>query len=88
MCQAQDTFIRFTDFWEGPIIHGGHPVFRWMAGKAVIDTVPAGNIKVTKEKSKEKIDGIVAAIMTPDPCIRNQVEPKESIYESRGLLVL
>lgn len=52
MCQAQDTFIRFTDFWEGQIIHGGHPVLRWMAGKVVIDTVPAGNIKVTNEKSK------------------------------------
>ena len=48
---------------EGKIIHGGHPVLRWMAGNVVVDTDPAGNIKVTKAKSKEKIDGIVAAIM-------------------------
>ena len=37
---------------------------------------------------KEKVDGIVAAIMALDRCIRNQVEPQESIYESRGLLIL
>ena len=54
----------------------------------VVDTDPAGNIKVTKARSKEKIDGIVAAIMALDRCIRNHVEPQESVYESRGLLIL
>ena len=29
---------------EGQIIHGGHPVLRWMAGNVVVDTDPAGNI--------------------------------------------
>ena len=72
---------------EGQIIHGGHPVIRWMAGNVVVDTDPAGNIKVTKAKSKEKIDGIVAAIMALDRCIRNQTEPQGSVYDERGLLV-
>ena len=72
---------------EGQIIHGGHPVLRWMAGNVVVDTDPAGNIKVTKAKSKEKIDGIVAAIMALDRCIRNQGEPQGSVYDERGLLV-
>ena len=72
---------------EGKIIHGGHPVLRWMAGNVVVDTDPAGNIKVTKAKSKEKIDGIVAAIMALDRCIRNQTEPQVSVYDERGLLV-
>ena len=72
---------------EGQIIHGGHPVLRWMAGNVVVDTYPAGNIKVTKAKSKEKIDGIVAAIMALDRCIRNQTEPQGSVYDERGLLV-
>ena len=72
---------------EGQIIHGGHPVLRWMAGNVVVDTDPAGNIKVTKAKSKEKIDGIVAAIMALDRCIRNQKEPQGSVYDERGLLV-
>ena len=71
---------------EGQIIHGGHPVLRWMAGNVVIDTDPAGNIKVTKAKSKEKIDGIVAAIMALDRCIRQEGR-SGSVYDERGLLV-
>ena len=71
---------------EGRIIHGGNPVLRWMAGNVVIDTDPAGNIKVTKAKSKEKIDGIVAAIMALDRCIRQEGQ-SGSVYVERGLLV-
>lgn len=47
---------------------------------------PAGNIKVTKAKSKEKIDGIVAAIMALDRCIRQEGQ-SGSVYDERGLLV-
>ena len=71
---------------EGRIIHGGNPVLRWMAGNVVIDTDPAGNIKVTKAKSKEKIDGIVAAIMALDRCIRQEGQ-SGSVYDERGPLV-
>ena len=73
---------------EGNMVHGGHPVLRWMAGNVVIDTDPAGNIKVTKARSKEKIDGIVAAIMALDRCIRNQVQKQGSIYDERGILFI
>ena len=59
-----------------------------MAGNVVVDTDPAGNIKVTKAKSRETIVGIVAAIMALDRCIRNQMGPQESVYEKRGLLIL
>ncbi len=45
---------------------------RWMSGNVVVDTDPAGNIKCTKAKSPEKIDGIVAAIMALDRCIRHE----------------
>ena len=72
---------------EGQIIHGGHPVLRWMAGNVVIDTDPAGNIKVTKAKSKEKIDGIVATIMALDRCIRQEGQ-SGSVYDERGLLLI
>lgn len=73
---------------EGQIIHAGHPVLRWMAGNVVIETDAAENIKVTKAKSKEKIDGIVASIMALDRCLRNQGEPQGSVYDERGLLIL
>ena len=73
---------------EGKINHGGNPVMRWMSGNVVVDTDPAGNIKCTKAKSPEKIDGIIAAIMALDRCIRNG-NGSGSIYDDpdRGLLV-
>ena len=73
---------------KGEILHGGNPVMRWMAGNVVVETDPAGNIKPTKAKSAEKIDGIVAAIMALDRCIRNAGQ-QGSVYDDpeRGLLV-
>ena len=70
---------------EGRIIHGGNPVMRWMSGNVVVDRDAAENIKPTKAKSPEKIDGIVAAIMALDRCIRH--EQQGSVYDERGLLV-
>ena len=72
---------------EGKIIHGSHPVMRWMAGNVVVDTDPAGNIKVTKAKSKEKIDGIVAAIMSLDRAVRHESEGR-SVYDTRGIILI
>lgn len=43
--------------------HGGNPVLRWMAGNVSIKQDAAGNMKPDKEKSTEKIDGIVATVM-------------------------
>lgn len=51
---------------EARIVHGGNPVLRWMSGNVVVEQDAAENIKVTKAKSPEKIDGIVAAIMAVD----------------------
>ena len=73
---------------QGRMIHGGNPILRWMAGNVVIETDDAGNIKLTKAKSKEKIDGIVATVMALDRCVRHEAEQQESVYESRGLLIL
>ena len=72
---------------EGSIIHGGNPVMAWMAGNVVVDTDPAGNIKPTKAKSPEKIDGIVAAIMALDRCIRNEGQQQGSVYDERDMIV-
>ena len=74
----------YEELMKGNIIHGGNPVMKWMCGNVVIEQDPAGNIKPTKAKSKDKIDGVVAAIMALDRCIRHENE--ESVYDSRGLL--
>lgn len=71
---------------EGHVNHGGNPVLKWMATNVVMDQDPAGNIKPTKAKSIEKIDGIVALIMAMGRCVLN--ENAVSIYDSRGLIVL
>jgi phage terminase large subunit-like protein len=55
----------------GNLRHGGHPVLRWMAGNVAIEQDAAGNIKPSKKKSTEKIDGIVALVMAIDRAARN-----------------
>ena len=73
---------------EQRIAHGGHPVLRWMMDNIFIRTDPAGNIKADKEKSTEKIDGAVAAIMALDRAIRCGNDTSASVYDSRGILFL
>lgn len=75
----------FKLLMEGNIIHGGNPVIKWMAGNVVMRQDPAGNIKPDKEKSVEKIDGIVASIMALDRCIRNRTG-SGSVYDERGVI--
>jgi phage terminase large subunit-like protein len=66
------------------LAHGNNPVLGWMADNLVAREDPAGNIKPDKEKSTEKIDGMVAMIMALDRATRHE-PPKRSIYEERGL---
>lgn len=72
---------------EKKLAHGGHPVLRWMMDNIFIRQDPAGNIKPDKEKSTEKIDGAVAAIMALDRSIRNGGNSSGSVYDDRGILV-
>lgn len=68
---------------DGKLSHGGNPVLRWMADNMVVSTDPAGNVKPNKEKSREKIDGMVAGIMALDRAIRHQAAG--SVYQHRGI---
>ena len=73
---------------EGKLAHGGHPVLRWCMDNAVVQTDPAGNIKISKAKATEKVDAAVALVMALDRAVRNEPAHTESVYESRGLLFL
>src|SRR5215203_1359173 len=42
------------------IAHGGHPVLTMCAANAVVQSDPAGNRKLSKAKSRGRIDGMVA----------------------------
>ncbi len=45
------------------IRHAGHPVLSWMASNAAVQTDHQGNIKVSKARSTERVDGIVSLVM-------------------------
>lgn len=78
----------FNRLWSGRLLeHGGNPVLDWMAGNVASETDAAGNIKPSKKKSTEKIDGIVSSIMAIG---RLSAVPakKPSVYEKRGLIRL
>ena len=72
---------------SGRIAHDGHPALRWMMDNVCVRSDPAGNIKMDKARSTEKIDGAVALVMALDRAIRNQ-GGTESVYDSRGLLFI
>ena len=71
---------------ERKINHGGHPVLRWNLDNAFVRTDPAGNLKIDKEKSTEKVDGAVALVMALDRAMKNL--NAGSVYDDRGLLIL
>jgi phage terminase large subunit-like protein len=72
---------------EGKIAHGGNSVLRWMMDNVYVKTDPAGNIKMDKEKSTERIDGAVALVMALDRALRNEGKA-QSVYDNRDLLYL
>ena len=48
---------------KGKIWHGGDPVLRWMAGNITLKTNHTGLVMFDKDKSQEKIDGMVVLAM-------------------------
>lgn len=72
---------------EHKINHGGHPVLRWNMDNAFVRTDPAGNQKIDKEKSTEKVDGAVALVMGLDRAMRH-LNSGASVYDDRGLLFI
>lgn len=67
--------------------HDGNPVLRWMAGNVSARQDPAGNIKPDREKSADKIDGIVALVMALSRAVVDQGESRGSVYEDPEALL-
>ncbi len=66
--------------------HGGHPLLAWMADNVMTETDAADNLKPSKAKSTEKIDGIVATVMGIGGAIVRV--GNRSVYEDRGIIRL
>lgn len=59
---------------KGEIEHFNNPVLEWMIGNVSIKKDPAGNRKFDKDKSQDKIDGVVALAMA---LFRSSVEEEK-----------
>jgi phage terminase large subunit-like protein len=69
------------------LAHGGHPVLSWNVSNLAVKTDPAGNSKPDKEKSADRIDGIVAAIIALGRATAG-ITDAASNYENRGILII
>ena len=74
-----------TLMMAGNLDHGGNPVLRWCIGNTMVEHDAAGNIKPSKKKSAEKIDGTIACVMAVGRAMEDE---GESVYKHRGLLDL
>ena len=63
---------------NGTFRHNSNPVLTWNADNLMVMTDAAANVKPDKEKSTEKIDGLVATIMALD---RLQLHPEPAKVE-------
>ena len=66
--------------------HGDNEVLNWNCANVVIKKDPSDNYKIDKEKSTEKVDGMVALAMAIGIAILDTEEPEEkNVYEDRGM---
>ena len=73
---------------DGKIQHEGDPVLRWMIGNVTLRTDPSGNIKPDKDKSGDKIDGVVALIMSIGQTMTTQTQKPSSIPDDYNIRTL
>lgn len=72
---------------KNEINHLNNPILRWQMNNVSLRTDPAENIKVDKQRSSDKVDGIVATIMALGEWMTDE-SPGDSIYNDRGLIAL
>jgi len=72
---------------SGLLAHNNNAVLRWMADNVVIVRDAAENIKPDKSKSIERIDGVVALIMSLARARLHKPKPR-SVYEDRPILTV
>ena len=66
--------------------HLGHPVLAWNADNVVLEIDAAGNMKVSKKKSSEKVDGMVATVMAIGEWLDYMKNMEEqNAYATRGV---
>lgn len=84
------TYAPAMDAFERAVLtkrmqHNNSPILKWQAGNLVVKPDPAGNRKPMKDKSFDRIDGLVAAIMA---CSLAGKEDSEEVYRGEGVMWL
>jgi phage terminase large subunit-like protein len=88
---ALNEAIQLFEEWvvNGALMHGGNIILGWMAANTVVRHGPNKTRRLDKEASKEKIDGIVAAVMTAHRVVGNALPEGESAYaDGHGVIVV
>lgn len=75
-------------YLDGSIVHDGNPVHEWMINNVEMIVDSNGNYKPAKNKSKDKIDGIIADIMALAGYYIDKNNDPRSVYEERGIYTL
>jgi phage terminase large subunit-like protein len=70
---------------NGHIRHGMHPVLSMCAANAVSESDPAGNRKLSKKRSRGRIDGMVALAMAVGVAVTAQATETTSIWNRANL---
>ena len=65
---------------ERRIKHEANPVTRWQMGNIMLRTDPAGNIKIDKAKSGDKVDGPVSIVMALGTAMQDAAKEKDSDF--------
>ena len=72
---------------ECAVRHGTHPILTWHVAKVAKQEDAAENIKPSKAKGMQKIDGMVSLIMGIGAASLSSLA-EESIYDTRGIRTL
>ena len=68
------------------LVHGNNPVLRWQMQNVQLRIDPANNCKVDKQKSSEKVDGVISTIMGIGSWMLS--DTRGSVYDQRGIIAL
>lgn len=68
------------------IAHGNHPILNWNVGNVMVTMDENENVRPVKDKSRERIDGLVAMVNAMSRAMLQH--DTTSVYENRGIRVL
>lgn len=73
------------EIFAGTLEHDRNPVLRWMNSNVVLYVDSSGNFKINKGKSTEKVDGMVALVMSYGLFMNETAKPEDALPNVRIL---